>query len=96
MGSSLSTENGRIHYLTYANGDRYEGEMINGVREGKGIYFYHNGDKYEGWWQGNKKNGMGRSIIKTLIYTLVNGLIQKKMVLVVFTIVQETNTTVSS
>lgn len=59
MGSSLTTDNSRIHCLTYANGDRYEGEMVNGVREGKGTYFYHNGDKYEGWWQGNKKNGMG-------------------------------------
>jgi len=30
------------------NGERYIGQLINGVKNGKGILFYNNGDKYEG------------------------------------------------
>ena len=29
----------------------YQGEMVNGVREGKGTYSFPNGDKYEGYWK---------------------------------------------
>ena len=27
---------------------RYEGQIINGIKEGHGIYYYKNGDKLEG------------------------------------------------
>ena len=37
-----------IKKKTYHNGDIYEGQFVNGKREGKGKYFYKNGDKYEG------------------------------------------------
>ena len=30
----------------YPNGDIYEGEFVDGVREGQGIYTYANQDKY--------------------------------------------------
>lgn len=33
--------------------------MQNGVRHGKGTYFYENGDKYEGEWKNNLKDGEG-------------------------------------
>jgi len=33
----------------YPNGDIYEGDFAQGIREGRGKYFYAvNGDKYEG------------------------------------------------
>ena len=37
----------------------YQGEMVNGVREGKGTYSFPNGDKYEGYWKNNKMEGKG-------------------------------------
>jgi serine/threonine protein kinase len=37
----------------------YQGEMVNGVREGKGTYCFENGDKYEGFWKNNKMEGKG-------------------------------------
>jgi hypothetical protein len=59
MGNTSSNNKKDSYILSYTNGDKYEGEVLNGVREGHGIYYYHNGDKYEGWWQNNKKHGMG-------------------------------------
>lgn len=50
------------------NGDKYEGDFKNGVKEGNGTFFpliilgimnYMNGDKYEGEWKDNMKNGHG-------------------------------------
>lgn len=50
--------------LNYTNGDKYEGEVLNGQREGYGVYYYQNGDKYEGIWSKNKKHGMGSMCYK--------------------------------
>ena len=33
--------------IKYYDDERYEGELKNGKREGKGIYYYKNGDRYE-------------------------------------------------
>ena len=41
------------------NFGRYEGEMKNDKREGKGITYYKDGDKYDGEWKNNKKEGRG-------------------------------------
>ncbi len=38
---------------------RYIGEVVNGIREGKGIYYYNNGDRYEGEWRNDKREGKG-------------------------------------
>lgn len=32
----------------FSKGDRYEGELRNGMKEGYGDYYYSNGNKYEG------------------------------------------------
>ena len=32
----------------YANGNRYEGEFVDGKRKGKGTFYFANGDKVEG------------------------------------------------
>mmetsp|Transcript_23918 Transcript_23918/g.40104 ORF Transcript_23918/g.40104 Transcript_23918/m.40104 type:complete len:763 (+) Transcript_23918:65-2353(+) len=49
---------------TYANGDKYEGEYNNGLKEGRGKYIFAavgNGQNafYEGEWKTNKKSGHG-------------------------------------
>jgi serine/threonine protein kinase len=38
---------------------RYEGETNNGVKEGKGKYFFDNGDIYDGEWKKGKIEGKG-------------------------------------
>ena len=45
----------------YPNGDIYEGDFLDGIREGRGKYFYaNNGDKYDGEWRQNLKHGIGK------------------------------------
>ena len=43
--------------LKYNNG-RYVGQIVNGKREGKGIYYW-NGERYEGDWKNDKREGKG-------------------------------------
>ena len=43
----------------YNDGERYEGDYVNGKREGKGIYYFKNGDKYEGDFKNGLKEGNG-------------------------------------
>ena len=38
---------------------KYFGEVVNGLREGKGIYCYNDSDRYEGFWKKDKKEGKG-------------------------------------
>jgi hypothetical protein len=59
MGNTSKSQKKENCVLSYTNGDKYDGEVLNGMREGFGIYFYHNGDKYEGMWINNRKHGMG-------------------------------------
>jgi hypothetical protein len=41
------------------NGDKYEGNFINGKKEGNGVYSWKNGKKYEGEFiNGSRKNGI--------------------------------------
>ena len=39
--------------MHFKNGDKYEGDWKNDIKEGKGIYFFNNGDKYEGDFKNN-------------------------------------------
>ena len=48
----------------YKNGDKYEGELRSGKRNGKGIYTYANGAKFLGEWINGIKNGYGKYIEK--------------------------------
>lgn len=59
MGIATSSNKTENIALSYTNGDKFEGEIKNGIREGFGTYYYHNGDKYEGMWLKGKKHGMG-------------------------------------
>jgi len=63
FNKSKDSENKKILY--YDNG-RYEGEVKNGKKEGKGIEYYNNGDRYEGEFKNSKKEGKG-------IYYFSNG-----------------------
>ena len=38
---------------------KYIGQVVNGKREGKGIYYVYNGDRYEGEWKNDKRDGKG-------------------------------------
>ena len=38
---------------------RYVGKVVNGLREGRGIYYVNNGDRYEGEWKILKRDGRG-------------------------------------
>ena len=44
--------------IKYDNG-RYIGQVINGIKEGKGIYYWNSGDRYEGEFKNNKREGKG-------------------------------------
>lgn len=44
---------------TYDIGTRYEGYMLNGMRDGKGKFFYKEGSYYDGEWLKNKMHGYG-------------------------------------
>ena len=45
--------------IKYNDGSKYIGEVVNGLAEGKGIYYYNDGDRYEGEWRNDKKEGKG-------------------------------------
>ena len=48
-----------VKLKNYVDGSRYEGEVINDKRNGKGIYHYANGDKYAGEWKDDRFHGKG-------------------------------------
>jgi len=48
--------------LTYADGTKYVGDFIDGVKSGQGTYTWPNGDKYEGEWRDDERYGQGTMI----------------------------------
>ena len=41
--------------LSFANGDKYEGPFVEGIRTGNGTLTKPNGTKYEGEFENNEK-----------------------------------------
>ena len=41
------------------NKGEYIGQIINGLKNGKGIYYFGNGDRYEGEWKNDRYEGKG-------------------------------------
>jgi len=46
--------------ILMSNGEFYEGNLKNNMRNSTGIHYYRNGDFYEGEWQNDKRVGRGR------------------------------------
>ena len=55
---------------SWPDGAKYEGDYIDGKKEGKGKLTFADGSYYEGEFKENKRNGYGKRFIKgnTLIY----------------------------
>jgi len=53
--------------INYTNGDYYEGDFMNGLKEGKGIYYYLD-CYYNGGWKEDKRHGEGKIYCKDGIY----------------------------
>ena len=49
--------------INYDNGDKYVGEVSNGVPHGQGTYTFANGDKYVGGWKNFLYHGHGTFIL---------------------------------
>lgn len=45
--------------MFYVNGDIYEGNWVNGEKNGKGTAYFKNGDIYEGEWVKGLPDGFG-------------------------------------
>ena len=45
--------------INYDNGDKYVGDVSNGVRHGQGTYTFASGEKYVGEWKDGKRHGQG-------------------------------------
>ena len=43
--------------MTFANGDKYDGEWKDDNMHGYGLFTYPCGGKYEGQWKDGKKHG---------------------------------------
>ena len=56
------TADGRMYRKArqeYVNGDIYDGEWVDGKREGRGVYVYKNGNKYVGEFVAGMREGFG-------------------------------------
>ena len=58
IGSSEKVTGVKRERVTYDNGS-YEGEIVDGLRHGKGKYTWSNGSEYEGDWVKGKRCGFG-------------------------------------
>jgi hypothetical protein len=52
-------ENLKHQHIQYTNGDRYDGELENGMKNGHGVYTFANGTRYDGQWINDAQNGNG-------------------------------------
>jgi hypothetical protein len=52
-------ERQEIYVITYPNGDRYEGEMVDGLMDGWGIYSTQNGGRFDGQFKDGMREGRG-------------------------------------
>jgi len=47
--------------VEYPNKDTYDGDFVDGLKEGVGTYIFNNNDKYVGPWKSNLQHGIGRT-----------------------------------
>lgn len=43
----------------FSNGNKYEGEWFEDLKNGYGVLYYLNGERYEGFWENDKAHGKG-------------------------------------
>ncbi|CAF2661846.1 unnamed protein product [Rotaria sp. Silwood2] len=60
--SVLKTVTSKISATTFKNGDRYEGQMCMGMKNGYGAYKWTSGGEYIGEWKNNDLHGYGLRI----------------------------------
>ena len=59
LNQNLKINNKNNHQeIKYGNG-RYTGQVVNGLKEGKGIFYWNDGDRYEGDFRNGKSEGKG-------------------------------------
>lgn len=57
--------NGQGVYTDMNNGQRYEGNFVDFMRDGEGVLYTEEGDKiYDGEWKNNKYNGYGQYFLR--------------------------------
>ena len=63
VGLLLMVATGRVRVPggpdVFPNGNKYDGEWQNDVKEGYGVLQYINGERYEGYWKDDKAHGKG-------------------------------------
>jgi len=59
LNSKKKSESKPTHRPSQSNGNKYTGDMKDGLYDGYGILTYKNGDVYKGHWQQGKKHGQG-------------------------------------
>ena len=57
--STASSSSSTGEKINYANGDRYVGEILDGIPHGYGTYIFANGNKYVGNFKDGKSHGYG-------------------------------------
>jgi hypothetical protein len=58
-GSKSYSGTGRV---AWANGDVYDGTLINGSREGQGSFVWAKGQRYDGNWRDDRPQGQGKLV----------------------------------
>ena len=59
IDNKLDINNENYQEITFKNGDRYKGQILNGIPEGKGIIYFKSGNRYEGQLRNGKQEGKG-------------------------------------
>jgi hypothetical protein len=54
----MGAKNGK-HKVTYPNNDVFDGNFVDGLRDGEGVYTSADGHRYEGSWKNDKRHGPG-------------------------------------
>ena len=49
--------------ITFENGNKFVGDAIRGMPQGKGVMHFPNGHKYEGEFKAGQKHGQGKYYI---------------------------------
>ena len=84
-----------VRFTYVPTGSTYTGEVLNGYRNGKGIYKTIEGISYEGEWKNGLKHGKGKMINNEIIYDEIGimvicmelGKLYRKIILIMLVIV---------